>query len=1093
MNRKLCTLSLLAFSLAASPLAAQTKLLRFPAIHGDKVAFTYGGDLWSAPATGGTATRLTAHPGLELFAHYSPDGRWIAFTGQYDGDEQVYVMPSEGGVPRQLTFYPAAGPLAPRHGYDHQVMGWTPDGKSVVFRSTQDADGVRSRGALYTVDMGGGPSKMLPMPSSGAGDFAPDGKRLVYSPLFRDFRHWKRYQGGWAQDLFVFDLATKQQKKVAYSKRTERDPMWIGDKVYFASDRDGTLNLFSVDPGTDQVSQLTFEKTWDVRWPATDHQGRIVYELNGELHVMDLRTHSDSAISIRVPTDGGASRPSRISVDKNIESFGLSPKGERALFVARGDVLTAPIEKGPVRNLTNSSRAHDKFAAWSPDGKKIAFVSDMSGEEQIYVLDQDGSSKPEALTSSLQAAITGPPRWSPDGKRLAFSDKDGKVYVLSVADKKLAQVADDEYDGVGDYAWSPDSQFLAFSLGNANRFNSIHVWSLAEGKLHRVGGDLFNATEPVWDPEGKYLYFLSERDFAPQISDLEWNFAGNRRTGIFALALRKDVADPFPPESDEVGADKKDDKKEDKKDEKKDEPKKPVEPMRIDWEGLDQRVARVPVPADNLNSLEAVKGNLVYTKAGAFFYGRDSYAKPSLWIFDLKKRKESELAADIQGFALSQDGLKALVRQQSGFIEVDVKSDAKDKKTVSTKELYADRVPQAEWAEVYDEVWRRYRDFFYVHNMHGYDWKALKEQYRPWLQHVTHRSDLTYLLTELISELSIGHTYVEGGDFLLPERAKVGLPGARLEFDEAAGRYRIAKIYAGQNAEAKYRSPLTEVGVDAREGDYLLAIDGVELKANEDPYKLLRNKTFSVALTVNSKPAFEGARKIAYKPVESEASLRYLEFVQDAKAKVERMSGGKVGYLHIPDMGAPGIYEFIKWFYPQIRKEGLVVDVRANGGGNVSQMIIERLGRKLLGTRFGYRSDHPATYPNEVFFGHQVALTSETSASDGDIFPYRFRFAGIGPLIGKRTWGGVVGISNTGPLVDGGTVFVPQQGTNAPTGEWIIEGEGVSPDIEVEDEPALALQGRDPQLERGVQEVLKKIKEEPKILPTRPKDPVKTK
>jgi tricorn protease len=1100
----------LALALGAVPGTAQTKLLRFPDIHGDKVAFTYGGDLWSAPAIGGTAARLTTHPGLELFAKFSPDGKWIAFTGQYDGDEQVYVIPATGGIPRQLTFYPAAGPLPPRGGYDNQVMGWTPDGKSILFRSARDADGVLSRTALFTVPMAGGPAKKLPMPTAGGGTFSPDSKKLLYSPMFRDFRHWKRYEGGWAQDLFVFDLASNEQKKVAGSKRTERDPMWIGNTAYFASDRDGTLNLFKADLATDAVKQLTFNKTWDVRWPSSDRESRIVYELNGELRVLDVKTGIDQGISILVPTDGGASRPSRISVERNVEGFALSPKGERALFVARGDVFTAPIEKGPTRNLTHSSGAHDKNARWSPDGRKIAFTSDMNGEEQLYLVDQDGKGKPEALTTDLKTLLFAP-EWSPDGKRIAFTDKDGVVHVVNVADKKHVQAARDILGRVGDLAWSPDSQYLAFSLSNANSTRSLNIWSVADNKLRKVTRDVFSTSAPAWDPDGKTLYHLSNRDYAPQMSNLEFDFAGTRSTAIFAMSLRKDGRHPFPPESDEVslapekkddGGEKKPESTTDKKPEtgmeKKPEAKVSVS-VRIDWDGLEQRITRVPVPADNISGIEAIKGHLLYSKSGPQLYGGGPGAGggSALWIFDMKKRQESELASGVQGWTLSQDGSKVMFRAgqgpQAGYFLMDAKPGSKDRKPVSTKDLAVDRVPAQEWAEVYDEAWRQFRDFFYVKNMHGYDWAKLREQYRPWLQHVTHRSDLTYVLTELISELNIGHTYTEGGDFFLPERPKLGLPGATLVFDEKAGLYRIGKIFRGHNEEPRYRSPLTEVGVDAREGDYVLAIDGTDLKADEDPYRLLRHKTNPVTLTLNGKPGSDGSRQVTYRPIENESALRYLDFVLRSRDTVDKASGGKMGYMHIPDMGAPGMYEFIKWYYPQIRKEGLIVDVRANGGGNISQMIIERLSKKLLGTRFGNASDLPGTYPSTVFHGHMAALISETSASDGDIFPHYFRAAGLGTLIGKRTWGGVVGGGGNPLLIDGGSVFVPRSGTNAATGEWIIEGEGVSPDIEVENTPKDMLAGKDAQLERGIQEVLKRMAAEPKKLPARPKDPVKTK
>jgi tricorn protease len=1096
----------LACVVTAFPAAAQTKLLRFPDIHGDRVAFCHGGDIWTAPAMGGLASRVTAHPGQELFPRFSPDGKWIAFTGQYDGDEQVYVVPAEGGVPRQLTYYPARGPLAPRWGSDNQVYGWTPDGKKILFRSLRDADRGRTLTALYTVAVDGGLAVQLPMPTSGAGDFSPDGKKIVYSPLFRDFRSWKRYEGGWAQDLFIFDLATHQANRIAASKRTERDPMWIGDAIYFVSDRDGTLNLYVYDIAKNAVEQLTRNTTWDVRWPSTDNRSRIVYELNGELRVFDVAGRKDQAIAIKVPNDGLASRPSRVSAEKSIESFSLSPKGERALFVARGDVFTVPVRYGPTRNLTRSSKAHDKHARWSPDGTKVAYVSDASGEDQLYLADQAGEGKPEALTTSFKALLFAP-EWAPDGKRIAVSDKDGKLSVVSLADKKVQEVADAPYGRIGDIAWSPDGAHLAFSMEDRNGFDSLHIWSASDGKLRRLTDEMFNESSPAWDPEGKYLYFLSDREFAPQISTVEWNFAGSRTTGIYAFALRKDVKHPFPPRSDEAttgeeGADKGKKPAEgaegsgaggEKKDDAKPAAKKPVEPVRIDFDGLASRVARVPVEADNIGSLVATKGFLLYRTSGAPFYGRDSYEKGKLRIFDFKEREASVLVEPVDAFSVSDDGTKVLVREGSKLNLYDAKPKAKDPKAVSTQGLAVDRVPAEEWAEVFDEVWRRYRDLFYVRNMHGYDWKAIGERYRALLPHVAHRSDLTYVLTEMVAELNVGHAYIEGGDFEIPERAKVGLPGARFALDEKAGRYRIARIFRGQNEEEKYRSPLTEVGVDAREGDYVLAIDGEELRASDDPYRLLRNKTNPVTLTLNDKPSLDGSRRTTYTPVFDESNLLYFNWVSANRERVAKLTEGRVGYIHVPDMGAPGIYEFIKWYYPQIRKEGLVVDVRANGGGNVSQWIIERLDNKLLGTRFGYITDEPRTYPETVFHGHMVCLISETSASDGDIFPHRFRKAGLGPLIGKRTWGGVVGISGTGPLIDGGSVSVPMQATNDVDGSYIIEGEGVSPDIEVENDPASVIAGGDPQLERGVKEVLARMAEKPMRLPKRPPDPVKTK
>jgi tricorn protease len=1085
------------FLLGAGSAEAQTKLLRFPDIQGDKVAFCYGGDLWTAPAEGGNATRLTAHPGQELFPRFSPDGRWIAFTGQYDGDEQVYVIPSSGGIPRQLTFYPARGPLPPRWGYDNQVYDWTADGKSILFRSMRYGASLTDT-RLFLVSLDGGLPTPLPLPRSGGGDLSPDGTKVAYSPLVRDFRTWKRYEGGWAQELYVFDLGTYELTRVTDHPRADRDPMWIGNTIYFSSDRDGTLNLYAFDLDSGETAQLTRSETWDVRWPSDDGAGRIVYELNGELQVYDIEAGRAQPISVAVPDDGLSMRPARISVADNIEGFELSPKGERALFVARGDIFSAPIEKGPTRNLTRSSSAHDKWARWSPDGRKIAYISDADGEEEIWLVNQDGTGEPEQITRG-GTAMRYAPEWSPDGSRLAFGDKGGRLYVLDLEGRTPELIADEARGQIRDYVWSPHGGHLAFSMSDPSGFSSIYIWSAAGGGLHRVTGPEFNEFGPAWDLEGQYLYYMSDREFAPQIASFEWNYAGDRETYIYAVALREDVPHPFPPESDEVTLDDDDDEGGDTDDdedgEEDGEEGDDDTPIVIEFDGLATRVARVPVDADNYGGLSAGNGHLLYVRGTPFYYGREADTQPALRIFSFEKREAKTLAEEVQGYALAADGSKALVRHASGFKVYDASFDGGDSaKDVSTAGLVVDRVPAEEWTQIFDEVWRRYRDFFYVENMHGYDWEALRRQYRPLLEHVAHRSDLNYLIGEMIAELSVGHTYISGGDYEIPERPRVALPGAELELDESTGRYRIVRILQGQNEEDRYRSPLTEIGVEVEEGDYLLAIDGEELAGTDNPYRLLLHKADRpVELTVNGAPEMEGARKVIFNPVTSEASLRYLSWVEGNRRKVDEMTDGRVGYIYIPDMGSNGIREFIKWFYGQIRKEGLIVDVRGNGGGNVSQMLIERLRRELLGTRFARNNDTPGTYPASVFYGPMVCLLSEDSASDGDIFPHMFRQAGLGPLIGKRSWGGVVGITNRGTLIDGGTIYVPEFGTNAIDGSWVIEGYGVDPDIVVENDATSILAGRDPQLERGVEEVMKMIHRDRKKLPERPADPVKTK
>ncbi|MCB1056123.1 MAG: PD40 domain-containing protein, partial [Acidobacteria bacterium] len=832
-----------AWPAAASAEGTPTKLLRFPDIHGDTVIFVYAGDLWTAPVAGGLARRLTAHPGLEQSPKFSPDGRWIAFNGQYDGDEQVYVIPAEGGEPRQLTFYPARGPLAPRWGFDNQVYGWTPDGKSVVVRSLRDSWDLGDS-KIFEVPVDGGLPTALPMPEAGGTDLSPDGKQVVYSPLARDFRTWKRYQGGWAQELYIFDLSSHALRRVTDNPRADRDPMWIGDTIVFNSDRSGTFNLYAFDVAQGTTRELTSYDLWDVRWPSSDSASRIVYELDGELHVFDLPTGADRKLSIEVPDDGLGRRPSRVSAAGNIESFELSPGGERALFSARGDIFTVPAEHGSTRNLTRSSGAHDKWPTWSPDGKQIAFLSDRDGEEEIYLVDQAGGDLRQVTKGGH--AMRYQPRWSPDGKRLAFSDKDAKLYVVQVADGKITEIARNPQGQLNDYAWSPHGGFLAFTSNSEAGTGSVFVWSVADGEVRQVTDEQYNDYSPTWSPDGSYLFYLSDRALAPQLGFWEWNYVVNRETEVFALALRPDVPSPVAPQSDEVGGgdtDKKADQGSDDataspqkknkgktKADGKDDAAKDMKPISITFDGLADRVVKLPIEGGNYGFLTALDGKVLYLDRSAFFYGRASERQPILRAFSFEDREQSTVAEGVsQGFEVSRDGKKVMVGKGGSFELMNL--DGSDSKSISTAGLEVDRVPTEEWAQIFDEVWRRYRDFFYVETMHGYDWKAIGDRYRALLPYVAHRSDLNYILGEMVAELNIGHAYIAGGDYEIPDRPKVALLGAELELDQATGRYRIAHILPGDNHEERYRSPLTEVGVDVHEGDYLLAIDGEALGA----------------------------------------------------------------------------------------------------------------------------------------------------------------------------------------------------------------------------------------------------------------------
>lgn len=1078
------------FLLLLTVLPAQSRLLRFPDAHGDHVVFTHGGDLWRAPLQGGTAVRLTSARGVELFAKFSPDGRWIAFTAQIDGDEQVHVVPSDGGEPRQLTFYPSNGPLPDRWGYDNQVYGWTPDGSAVLFRSLQQA-WTLTGGRLYTVALPaiarqrGALPVPLPMPVAGAGEFSPDGLRIVYSPLFRDFRTWKRYEGGWAQDLWVFDPETGKADNVTNHPRSDRDPMWIGDRIWFASDRSGTMNLWSYDPVQKSVHQETSSTTWDVRWPSSggpdDH--RVVYEKGGELWWFDCKTHKEHAIPIRVPDEGLLVRPVTVDASGLVESFALSPGGRRAVFAARGELLTVPKEHGDVRNLTRTPGAHDKHPTFSPDGASIAFVSDRTGEEQIWLVDHRGETPARQVTSGLGAMVY-QPDWSPDGKWLAFGDKDGVLRVCDIATGDMTVVADEVRGQIQDHRWSPCSGWLAFSLTGDNELRRLAIWSLADKTLHLVSRPLANDSNPAWDARGERLFFLGLRGFQPRLAgDYEWDFQVDRARGIFVLALRKDLPSWLPKQSDEAIAPAK----------AEDTAPKFDAPIAIDFDGLADRVEAVPVPLDNLAGLTAVPDGLLYVRRGGSYYGRDSDQPATLHAWSSKDRKAEQLATGVAGYALSPDRTHVLIRTGANYAVADATTKGKDgQKTLDLRGLPVEKVPADEFWQIFHEVWRRYRDFFYVANMHGHDWEALRDQYAPLVAHVRHRSDLNYVLGEMIAELNVGHAYIAGGDTGAPSRPAAALPGLVLTFDVANAAYRIERVLRGENDDEPYRSPATAVGVDLREGEFLLAIDGQPLAPETSPYKLLRGKAGrTVTLLVNQKPVADGARTVAIQPIDSEEKLHYLAWVEANRRRTDELSGGKLGYLHLPDMGPDGLREFIKQYYPQRDKEGLVIDDRYNGGGNVSQMVLNRLSRELLMCTFG-RTTGYRPYPQALFHGHLVCLLNESSASDGDIFPAMFRRAGLGKLVGKRSWGGIIGITNRGPLLDGGTVNVPEFGNTEPGAEWTIEGHGVDPDIVVENDVRSMLAGRDPQLEKGIEILLEQIRTAPRPLPVAPTAPVKT-
>lgn len=1059
--------------LAALPLGlvANTKLLRFPDIHGNRIAFVWAGDIWVTSDNGGAASRLTSHPGLEMFPKFSPDGGLIAFTGQYDGDEQVYVVPSGGGEPQRLTSYPTKGPLPSHLGSDHQVFGWTPDGLAVLFRSSRQFwTPLDSR--LYTVPLTKEPPEPLEIPVAASGAISPDGHRIVYSPLYRDFDTRKRYRGGMAQDLYIFDRRTHDVRRITTSLWTERDPMWIGNSVYFSSDKNGNLNLYRYEPESSKVTQVTFFDNIDVRWPSTDGRNRIIYESGGELHVFDVSKNHSRKLSITVPSNSVQIRPKRVGIAHYIRDFDFSPNGQRAAFSARGDIITVSTTNGPVRNLTQSSNSHDRLPCWSLDGRRIAFVSDLSGEEQIHIVGHLGGESSQYTFGNRGRLYR--PRWSPNSNKIAFSNQLGDIFVLDVETRETKQIVDGSGGQNTDYDWSPSSQYIAFSDRVSSNMRSIFIWDSSSALLHQVTGDLSNEFNPSWGKHGNYLYFLATREYSPVISTAERDFATARQVGIYALALQKNGFHPFPPpRGRSIGVIREADLEPTR--DGPNQGNRTDQTIHVEFDGLSQRVTRVPVAPHNYSELQTSEDSIFVVQKGLNYYGRRSESNPQVKSFHLATQN-FRTVCEGDSFRISLDGKHLLVSKGGLFMRVTAGLGQGVSKILETNSVVIDVIPRLEWKTVFYEAWRRYRDFFYSESMNGRSWQKIREKYAPLLRHIHHRSDLNYVIAEMIGELGVGHAHVGGGDQHRLKRPKTALLGVDFEFDTDSSRYRIGKILRGHNEEHEYRAPLTEVGVYVQEGDFILAVDGKELKGYVNPYELFRDKgSQQIELVVNKKPDRHGSRRVIVSPITGESNLRYLDWVESNRRTVFSQSQGRVGYVHLPDMGSRGLSEFIKWYYPQRRMEGLIVDVRGNGGGRISQMILERLSRKLLGIRYSRTSVDFRTYPDDVFVGPIVCLIDEKTGSDAEVFAARFRQANLGQLVGRRTKGSVIGTTSHGPLLDGGEILVPQFSTNSLDGALIIEGHGVEPDFVVENTVESQLEGRDLQLKKAVEQILREL------------------
>ncbi|HXO26367.1 MAG TPA: PDZ domain-containing protein [Thermoanaerobaculia bacterium] len=1080
------------------PAGGEARLLRYPAIHGDKIAFVYAGDIWLVDAAGGVARRLTSHPGLELFPRFSPDGRWIAFTGEYGGNRQVFVISVEGGAPRQLTYHNDIGDLPPRGGYDNQVLGWTPDGKDVVFRANRVAWSERN-GRPYLVAAAGGMERPMRIPESGNGSFSPDGAKFVYTPLQSEFRGWKRHRGGRAQDIWIYDLAADTAERILHDPATDNQPMWIGNKIYFTSDREHTLNLYSYDLATRQVAKLTQHDQYDVLWPSAG-TGRIVYENGGSIYLFDPATGKSARVPIRIASDLPLTLPYWKNVRANIESADVSPTGKRAVLAARGEILTVPAEKGEVLELAATPGVRAMNPAWSPDGRWIAYLSDRSGEYEIWVRDAGGAGAERRVTTDGDIWRF-PPAWSPDSRKLAFGDRKQHLRWVEVASGKVADVDHSSRADITTYAWSPDSRFIAYTKLAPSQLSTIWIYGLDDGRAQQLSGELAGETEPVFDPAGHYLYFLSNRDFQLTFSGFETDYLYTRPTRVYVALLAKDGPALFLPESDDEPAKAEPESKEGKESRESKEGKAgkagkeakeakagkageaPAAPprVRIDVPGFEQRVRALPAAAADYSNLQA--------SAEAVFYLAGTGAKAQLKMYDLKDRKESVVLEGVAAYQLSADGKKVLFKHGEDWGIADAKPAQKNTEgLLPLDKLQIEIHPREEWRQMYYDAWRIMRDWFYDPGMHGVDWAGMRDRYGALLPYVGCRDDLDYLLEELGAELSAGHVYVSRGDEPEVPRVEGGLLGAEIEADPS-GVFRIARIFPGENWQEDFRSPLTEPGVHVEAGEYILAVDGQPTRGVDNFYRLLENKAgHVVVLRVAASPGGEGARDEKVRPVKSEQGLRYYAWVQANRERVDRASGGRIGYIHLPDTAVAGNRELFKYFYPQVRKEALILDDRYNGGGFIPDRMVALLSRPLL-NYWVSRGVEPTTTPGFVNTGPKACLINGSAGSGGDAFPYYFRKLGLGPLIGTKTWGGLIGLSGNPPLLDGGSLSTPTFRFLDTEGHWGVENVGVLPDIEVVDRPDEIAKGHDPSLERAVAYLMQELAKHPPAKVTVPPIP----
>jgi tricorn protease len=1077
MIRSLMLFLSLAFASPAVLAQVDARMLQYPDVSQTQIVFSYAGDLWVVAKEGGTAFKLSSPRGQELYPHFSPDGSQIAYSADYDGNLEVYVMPSMGGMPKRITY----------HGMPDRIIDWYPDGKKLLYVSSMNS-GKQRFDQFYSVSPEGGMPEQLPVPYGEMGSLSPDGKKLAYTAMTRVFRTWKRYRGGWAPDITVFDLATMASETIAPSPANDEFPMWHENTIYFLSDRgpEERANIWSYNLGTKQAKQITNFKDYDIHFPALGPSD-IVFEEGGRLYRLSLKDESVHEVNVKVVTDEITLMPHEENVSKYIQSASVAPDGKRALFEARGDIFSVPAENGPVLDLTQSSGTAERYPSWSPDGKYAAFWSDKSGEYELTLLDLTKPGSAKKLTS-YGPGFRYHLYWSPDSKMLAFIDKAMRIQIYDVDKDKTLQVDKELYYYEGalqgfSVSWSPDSRWLAYAREKENRNTAIALYDTKEGKSTQVTSGFYADNSPSFDPDGKYLFFTTNRTFKPAYSDFDNTWIYPNSTTIAAVTLSAETPSPLAPKDDTVAVKKEEPKKEEGKGKEKEAEKKEEKPKetKITLAGFEDRVVILPPAPGNFGGIQAVSGKVIFLRAPNT--GSADKKKP-LMYYDLDKREEKTIVDDVDMFDVSADGKKVLVAKSGSYSIVDVGENQKLDKKMPTSQITMTIDPRAEWKQIFTDVWRFDRDFFYDPNMHGVDWKEMRVRYGKLLENAVTRWDVNYVIGELIAELSSSHTYRGGGDEEHGPVTTFGYLG--VDWELSNGAYRIKKIIADAPWDTEVRSPLLQPGVDVHQGDYVLAVNGQPVDVMKAPWASfagLAGKT--VELTVNSKPTMDGSRKVLVETLSDETRLRNLAWIESNRKRVDEATNGRIGYIYVPSTGLDGQTELERQFMAQFDKEGLIVDERFNNGGQIPDRFIELLDRKPLAF-WAVRDGRNWQWPPQANFGPKVMLINGWSGSGGDAFPDYFRKAGLGPLIGTRTWGGLIGISGVPALIDGGFITVPTFRMYNPDGTWFKEGHGVDPDIEVKDDPTQLAKGIDPQLEAGIQEVLKLLKEHPPVWPKQP-------